>query len=214
MANIQKLHGVNIEDKVRELKSFSLFPNKESIEIHFNLNINPKIPEQMFVQKCTLPNITGKDVKIIAFVSESLKDSVLKAGVNYLGDEEHINKIKNNKIFFDYCVASPDMMRVLSPLAKILGPRGLMPNAKLGTLTPYVAEAVSELKRGQVSLKNDRYGLVHAMVGRCDMPTSSITDNIEYLIDFVQGKKPSMIKGNLIKRVHISSTQGSSASII
>lgn len=212
--NIQKLHFSELEQKINALKAFAVSPQTESFEIHFNLSLNPKIPEQMFVQKCTLPNPTGKEVRIIAFVPESQREAALLAGADFVADEENIKKIKENKIFFDSCVASPEAMKLLSPLAKILGPRGLMPNAKLGTLTPNVAEAIRLLKAGQVSLKNDRYGLLHVMIGKCNQPSNQIQENLEHLIDFVQSKKPQAVKGNLIQTVFLSTTMGPSISLL
>jgi large subunit ribosomal protein L1 len=210
---IQKLDSVELEQKINTLKSFAIDPRSESFEVHFRLNINPKMPEQMFVQKCTLPNSTGKDVKIIAFVSEAQRQQALQAGADFIADEENINKIKANKIFFDFCVASPDAMKLLSPLAKILGPRGLMPNAKLGTLTPNITEAIRQLKGGQVSIKNDRNGLLHVMIGKCNASLPHIRENLEYLVDFVQSKRPSAVKGNFIETVFLSTTQGPSVSL-
>lgn len=212
--NIQKLNFSELEKKINVLKAFAVSSQTESFEIHFNLTLNPKIPEQMFVQKCTLPHSTGKEVKIIAFVPESQREVALAAGADFIADEENIKKIKENKIFFDSCVASPEAMKLLSPLAKILGPRGLMPNAKLGTLTPNVAEAIRLLKAGQVSLKNDRYGLLHVMIGKCNQSSNEIQENLEHLIDFVQSKKPQAVKGNLIQTVFLSTTMGPSISLL
>lgn len=210
---IQKLDSVELVQKINALKSFAISPSTESFEVHFRLNINPKMPEQMFVQKCTLPNSTGREVKIIAFVSDAQKQQALQAGADFIADEENINRIKANKIFFDFCVASPEAMKLLSPLAKILGPRGLMPNAKLGTLTTNVSEAIKQLKGGQVSLKNDRYGLLHVMIGKSDNTMSQIRENLEYIVEFVQSKKPSAVKGNFVESIFLSTTQGPSLSL-
>lgn len=212
--NLQKINLQELSEKIEFLKAFALEKNFESVEVHMNLNVNAKIPEQMFVQKCTLPHSTGKKVTILAFVPENMKKAALAAGADFVADEENIAKIKNNKIFFDACVASPESMKILSPLAKILGPRGLMPNAKLGTLTPQVTEAIQLLKQGQVSLKNDRYGILHVMVGKSNASTQALVENIEFLIDFVQSKKPTAVKGNLIEKISLSTTMGPALSLL
>lgn len=200
----------DLTQKIQILKAFSL--DSENIEIHVNLNINPKIPDNTFFHKCNLPHRTGKNIKILAFVHESMRDKVLSAGADFIADEESIKRIQGNKIFFDVCIATPESLKMLSSLAKILGSRGLMPNAKLGTLTPHIIEAIGALKEGQISLKNDRYGILHVLVGKCNSPTEHIQENIEYLIDVIQTKKPSSVKGTYMNSVYLSTTHGPSLS--
>nr|YP_007890473.1 ribosomal protein L1 [Andalucia godoyi]AGH23967.1 ribosomal protein L1 [Andalucia godoyi] len=205
---LQKIYSEGLDDKIKMLKAYAISQSNESFELHVNLGINPKISDQMFVHKCTLPQSTGKSIKILAFVPESLQNQASEA--DFLINEEYLDKIKKNKIFFDVCVATPEMMKMLSPLAKILGPRGLMPNAKLGTLTSNVAEAIQSLKRGQLSIKNDRYGILHIPIGKAEHSLSHLKENIEYMIEFISTRRPQSLKGNMILSVHLSTTMGPS----
>lgn len=207
-------NNIALKNKINALKAYALYPQHEIMDIHINLNINPRITEQMFVQKFSFPHMIHRNVTVLAFTSDlSKKEELIKAGADYIADEEIINQIKKGKIFFDYCVASPDMMKILSPLAKVLGPRGLMPNVKLGTLDTNLNEAIKRLKQGQLSLRNDKFGILHVPIGKLTESTSLLIENIEALIHFVNSKKPVSVKGNYIKSCFISSTEGPSLSI-
>lgn len=208
------INNHNLQEKIDIVKSYVPYREGETMEIHVHLNINPKLADQMFVQKFSFPHPIGKKIKVLAFtLDESKKEELLKEGADYIADKENIEMIKKGKIFFDYCVASPDSMKLVSPLAKILGPKGLMPNVKLGTLDNNIVEAIRRLKQGQVSMKNDKFGVVHLAVGKSNQPTSYIIENIESLLAFVNSRRPQSVKGNYVKSIHISTTHGISLSI-
>lgn len=213
-SNINNIKLQNITEKIKILKSYVCYDFGETIELHVKLNINPKLTDQMFIHKFNLPYTTGKKIKILAFTAdESKKEELLNAGADYIADKNNIEIIKKGKIFFDYCVASPDSMKILSPLSKILGPKGLMPNVKLGTLNANLIETITNLKQGQIYMKNDKFGIVHLEIAKSDQPTTQIAENIISLIDFVHSKKPNSVKGNYIKNVYIATTHGSSFEI-
>lgn len=203
-----------LRNKIEFVQCFAINPQLENFELHVHLNINPKLPEHMFVNKCQLPYGTGKNVKILAFTNDlSRKDQLIAAGADYISNDEIIQEIKKGKIFFDYCVATPESMKLVSPLARILGPRGLVPNQKLGTLDNDLVTAIKRLKSGNILLKNDRYGIIHTIVSKCTSPADHTLSNIEELLNFVNSKKPASIKGTYIKSVYLSSTMGPSVRI-
>lgn len=205
------VYSEGLEEKIQMLQSYALSQGKERFELHVNLGINPKMSDQMFVHSCTLPHSSGKSVRVLAFVPESAKAQASEA--DWIAGPEEIQKIQKNQIFFDVCVATPDMMKTLSPLAKILGPRGLMPNAKLGTLTTNLRDAIQSFKKGQMSLKNDRYGILHVQVGNANHPLQHVKENIEYVLDFILARRPASLKGNMILGVHLSTTMGPSLAL-
>lgn len=208
------MHLLRIKDKIDFVKSYAINNQLENFEVHIHLNINPKLPEHMFVHKYQLPYGSGKEVKILAFTTDvSRKDFLISSGADYVSDEATIQEIKKGKIFFDYCVATPESMKLVSPLAKILGPRGLVPNQKLGTLDTDLVAAIKRLKGGSILLKNDRYGIIHTIIGKCTFPSHQIVSNLEQLLNFIQSKKAVSIKSSYIKSVYLSTTMGPSIRI-
>lgn len=202
-----------ILNNINVLKSYSLYESREVLEAHIVLNINPKITEQNFLQKFSYPHRLHKALNILVFLSDedsSKRDELSSIGSCHIADDQIINQIKKGKVLFDYCVASPSSMKILSPLAKILGPRGLMPSAKLGTLDVNVSNAVRRLNEGQFSLRNDRYGIIHAPLGYLNNSCSHLTENLVSLVDFINSKKPLTAKGGYIKSISLSTTEGPS----
>lgn len=204
-------YNSSLHEKIEVLKAYAISNSREVLEVHVNLNINPRITEQMFTHKFTFPHALHKNVTILAFSPDSSRDQELKAsGADYIANDDIINDIKKGKIFFDYCVASPESMKMISPLAKILGPRGLMPSVKLGTLDSNLVDAIAKLKQGQVSLRNDKFGILHIPIGKLDAPSHFLEDNLSAVLNFVTSKKPASVKGNYVKKSSISSTRGPS----
>ena len=199
----------SITEAVELTKKLSKTKFDASLEIHFRLGIDTKKGEQQIRLAVSLPNGTGKTVKVAAFVTPAKEEEVRKAGADYVGGEELINEIKKTeKTDFQVAVAEPAMMKNLSQIAKILGTRGLMPSPKNETVTPNPAKAVLELKKGKVSLKNDDTGNIHVAIGKISFETQKLVQNFETLLDAIRKAKPATSKGVYIKNTYISSTMG------
>ncbi len=180
----------------------------ETVELHFRLNIDPKNSEQIVRGTAVLPNGTGKKIKIAVFCKG---DQALKAkeiGVDHVGAEDLIEKVSKGFLDFDCVVATPDIMRDLSKLGKVLGPRGLMPSPKSGTVTTDIEKAVNELRAGKIEFKSDKQAGVHVGIGKCSFSADKILENIKYLIDAIENVKPQAVKGDLIKNASLSTTMG------
>jgi len=198
-----------ITEAVELTKKLSKTKFDASMEIHFRLGIDTKKGEQQVRLAVSLPNGTGKTVKVAAFVTTGKEEETRKAGADYVGGEDLINEIKKTeKTDFQVAVAEPAMMKNLASIAKILGTRGLMPSPKNETVTPNPAKAVLELKKGKVSLKNDDTGNVHVAIGKASFETEKLVQNFETLFEAVRKAKPQSSKGVFIKSVYISSTMG------
>lgn len=180
----------------------------ESIDIAVRLGVDPKKADQMVRGSVVLPNGTGKDVKVLVFAKGEKVKEALDAGADYAGSDELIEKIKGGWLEFDKTVSTPDMMSSVSKLGRILGPRGLMPNTKLGTVTFDVAKAVKELKAGKVDFRVERGGIVHAPMGKVSFGVDKLLENISAFMETVLRLKPEASKGTYIKGIAISSTMG------
>jgi len=199
----------SIMEAVELTKKLSKTKFDASIEIHFRLGIDTKKGEQQIRLAVSLPNGTGKTVKVAAFVTPDKEEETRKAGADYVGGEDLINEIKKTeKTEFQVAVAEPAMMKNLASIAKILGTRGLMPSPKNETVTPNPAKAVAELKKGKVSLKNDDTGNVHVAIGKASFETNKLVQNFEALLEAIRKAKPATSKGIYIKKVYVSSTMG------
>jgi len=199
----------SITEAVELTKKLSKTKFDASVEVHFRLGIDTKKGEQQVRLAVSLPNGTGKTVKVAAFVTPAKEEETRKAGADYVGGEDLINEIKKTeKTDFQVAVAEPAMMKNLAAIAKILGTRGLMPSPKNETVTPNPAKAVSELKKGKVSLKNDDTGNVHVAIGKASFETNKLAQNFEALLEAIRKAKPATSKGIYIKKVYISSTMG------
>lgn len=179
------------------------------VEVHVKLGINPKKSDQQIRSSVALPHGTGKTIRIavISDNSDQLK-AAKTAGADLIGEADLIEEIKKGKIDFDILVSTPSAMRMLAPVAKILGPKGLMPNPKDGTVTQNIAEAVANLKKGKVGFKNDDSGNLHIMIGRASFDQEKLMENFSALMDGITKAKPSSAKGNYIKKVSLSTTMG------
>ena len=201
------------EEAVVILKELATAKFKESIDVAINLGIDPRKSDQNVRGATVLPNGTGKDVRVAVFTQGANAEAAKAAGADIVGMEDLAEQVKAGEMNFDVVVASPDAMRVVGQLGQILGPRGLMPNPKVGTVTPDVATAVKNAKAGQVRYRNDKNGIIHASIGKAEFDAAAIKENLESLLSAVKKAKPSSAKGTYIKKVSLSTTMGAGVSI-
>ncbi|WP_413854600.1 50S ribosomal protein L1 [Candidatus Ruminimicrobium bovinum] len=180
----------------------------ESVEVHVRLGIDPKKSDQIVRGTVSLPNGIGKTRKVVVIAKGEKQAEAQKAGADESGSVDIIEKISKGWLDFDVLVATPDCMKDLSKVAKILGPKGLMPNPKSGTVTFEVGQTVTELKKGRVEYKNDSFGIIHCAVGKVSFDETKIAENIKALLEAIQKAKPSVSKGQYIKSISVSSTMG------
>lgn len=197
-----------LSEAVKIIKSGAKAKFDETIDIVMNLGVDPKQSDQQVRGMVAMPNGTGKSIRVAVFARGDKAAAALEAGAELVGAEDLAEKIEKGESGFDRVIASPDMMAVVGKLGKVLGPRGLMPNPKLGTVTPNVAEAVKQAKAGQVEFRVEKEGIVHAGVAKASFTEAAIEQNIRALVDAVNKAKPSGAKGTYIKKIGISSTMG------
>ena len=185
----------------------------ETIEMAVNLGVDPKHADQMVRGVVALPNGTGKSVKVAVFAKGDKADEAKAAGAEYVGAEDLAEQIQKGDMDFDRCIATPDMMMVVGKLGKVLGPRGLMPNPKLGTVTADVTQAVKDAKGGQIEFRVEKLGIIHAGVGKASFGEKEIAENVQTFINALNKAKPSGAKGTYMKRATISSTMGPGVSV-
>ena len=180
----------------------------ETVEIAVNLGVDPRHADQMVRGMVTLPNGTGKNVRVAVFAKGDNVELAKEAGADIVGAEDLAEKVQKGEIDFDRCISTPDMMSVVGRLGKVLGPRGLMPNPKLGTVTKNVAEAVKAAKGGQVEFRVEKAGVIHAGIGKASFSEQALSENISAFVGAIQKAKPSGVKGTYMKKVALSSTMG------
>jgi large subunit ribosomal protein L1 len=202
-----------VRDAVELVKANASAKFDETVEIALNLGVDPRHADQMVRGTVTLPNGTGKTVRVAVFARGDKADQARAAGADIVGAEDLMQEIQGGKIDFDRCIATPDMMPIVGRLGKILGPRNLMPNPKIGTVTPDVAEAVRAAKGGQVQFKVEKAGVIHAGVGKASFDAEKLAENIRAFVDAVQRAKPTGAKGSYMKKVSIASTMGPGVSV-
>lgn len=190
---------------VKELAS-AKFP--ESVDVSVNLGVDPKKSDQVVRGSTVLPHGTGKTVRVAVFAQGENADAAKEAGADIVGMDDLAESIKGGDLNFDVVIASPDAMRVVGKLGQILGPRGLMPNPKVGTVTPDVATAVNNAKAGQVRYRTDKSGIVHCQIGNVAFEVDALRENLEALLNDLNKAKPAAAKGQYMKRVSVSSTMG------
>ena len=198
----------SIEEAVSLISEFSSPKFKESIDVAINLGIDPRKSDQVVRGSTTLPNGTGKDVRVAVFAQGENADKATAAGADIVGFDDLAESIKGGNLDFDVVIATPDAMRVVGKLGTVLGPRGLMPNPKVGTVTPDVETAVKNAKAGQVRYRTDKNGIVHGGIGKVGFDGEAIRGNLEALLADLKKSKPSSAKGVYIKKVVLSSTMG------
>jgi large subunit ribosomal protein L1 len=201
-----KLYPLN--EAIGLVKGRSKTKFDETVEVAINLGVDPRHADQMVRGVCVLPNGTGKNVKVAVFARGDKAEEAKAAGADIVGAEELVQEVQGGNIDFDTVIATPDMMPLVGRLGKVLGPRGMMPNPKVGTVTPDVSKAINDAKGGAVQFRVEKAGIVHAGVGKVSFSEEKITENVKALIDAVQKAKPTGAKGTYMKRVAVSSTMG------
>jgi large subunit ribosomal protein L1 len=212
-AKIDKTKLYNLDEACSLLKDITTTKFDASIDLAVRLGVDPKKANEMVRGVVSLPNGTGKDMKVLALVSPDKEDEAKKAGADFVGLDEYIDKIKGGWTDVDVIVTMPSVMGKLGPLGRILGPRGLMPNPKTGTVTMDVAKAVSDVKAGKIDFKVDKAGIVHAPIGKVSFSPDKIAGNASELIQTLIKLKPTSAKGTYIKSIFISSTMSPSLAI-
>ena len=180
----------------------------ESVDVSVNLGVDPRKSDQVVRGSTVLPHGTGKTVRVAVFAQGAAADAATEAGADIVGMEDLAEQVKGGNLNFDVVVAAPDAMRVVGQLGKILGPRGLMPNPKVGTVTPDVASAVKNAKAGQVQYRTDRAGIIHCIIGKASFEVQALRENLEALVTDLNKAKPSASKGVYLQKITVSSTMG------
>lgn len=198
----------NLEEAVTKVKEISFAGFDETVELTVWLGVDPRKADQLVRGTLVLPHGLGKSKKVLVIAQGEKVKEAEEAGADFVGGEDMVNKIKEGWLDFDAVIATPDMMRLVGGLGKVLGPRGLMPNPKTGTVTPDVATAVRETKAGKVEYRVDKTGVVHVPVGKVSFDAEKIRDNTKALLEAVVRAKPSTAKGKYVKKVNLASTMG------
>ena len=201
-----KLYGV--DEAIETLKANARAKFDETIEVALNLGVDPRHADQMVRGVVTLPAGTGKDVRVAVFARGAKADEAREAGADVVGAEDLMETIQGGTIDFDRVIATPDMMGVVGRLGKVLGPKGLMPNPKLGTVTPNVTEAIKAAKGGQVEFRVEKAGIIHSGIGKASFPAEDLKRNFQAFVDAIVKAKPAGAKGKYVKKVALSSTMG------
>jgi large subunit ribosomal protein L1 len=188
------------------LKQFNTTKFDQSVEIAMRLGIDAKQADQLVRGSIVLPNGIGKSLRVVVFAKGDLAEQAKAAGADEVGTEELAKKIKDGWTEFDVCIAAPDMMGLVGPLGRVLGPRGLMPSPRAGTVTPDVGKTVKEYKAGKVEFRNDSGGIVHAVVGKLSFDAAKLVENIQAFINHIHSIRPHTIKGNYLRSITISAT--------
>ena len=202
-----------VEEAISLIKANSKVKFSETVEIAMNLGVDPKHADQMVRGTVNLPNGTGRTVRVAVFARGVKADEAKEAGADIVGAEDLMESVQKGEINFDRCIAAPDMMPIVGRLGKILGPRNLMPNPRVGTVTPDVAEAVKNAKGGQVQFRVERSGVIHAGIGKVSFDEASLAENVRAFVDAVSRAKPTGAKGKYVKRISLSSSMGPGISV-
>ncbi|KKP29903.1 MAG: 50S ribosomal protein L1 [candidate division TM6 bacterium GW2011_GWF2_30_66] len=205
---LDKKEILGFDNALLKMKELSYAKFDETVDVHISLGIDPTQGDQAVRGSVLLPNGRGKTVKVIVFAKGDYQDKALKAGADAVGEQDLVDKIIGGWMDFDYAVATPDLMGMVGQLAKLLGPRGLLPNKKTGTVTFDVAEIVEELKRGRAFYKNDKSGLVHFSFGKASFGIDKLKENLNSFLKALISSKPSSSKGKFLKKMTISSSMG------
>ncbi|MDF2097478.1 50S ribosomal protein L1 [Aquibaculum arenosum] len=208
LEGIDRNKAYNLDEALGLLKQRATAKFDETIEVSMNLGIDPRHADQVVRGAVNLPHGTGKSLRVAVFARGAKAEEAQAAGADVVGAEDLAEQITGGQIDFDRCIATPDMMPIVGKLGRVLGPRGLMPNPKLGTVTNDVASAVGEAKAGQVQFRAERAGIVHAGIGKASFEADKLAENVRAFVDAIAKAKPAGAKGTYIKRVSLSSTMG------
>jgi len=198
----------DVDQAIKLVKANAKSKFNETIEISLNLGVDPKQADQMVRGVVSLPAGTGKDVKVAVFARDAKAKEAQDSGADIVGSEDLAENVKSGKFEFDRVISTPDMMALVGQLGKILGPRGLMPNPKLGTVTDNVADAVKSIKGGSVEYRLEKAGIIHAGIGKADFTEEAIKSNVKAIVEAIQNAKPTGAKGTYIKNISLTSTMG------
>ena len=207
-SEVDRRNDYTLDESVGLVRKLATAGFDETIEVAVSLGVDPKYSDQMVRGTCMLPNGTGKTVTVLVFARGDKAEEAAAAGADHVGDEEYAEKIREGWLDFDVVIAAPDMMGVVGKLGRILGPRGLMPNPKVGTVTMDIATAVGEAKAGKISFRVDKTGNLHVPVGKASFEENALKENILAFIDRVIQLRPSTAKGRYLKSISMSSTMG------
>lgn len=202
-----------LDEAVQVLKQFNNLKFDQSVEVAIRLGIDPKQADQLVRGSLVLPHGIGRTLRVVVFAKGDKADEATTAGADEVGGPELAEKIKGGWTDFDVCIAAPDMMGIVGPLGRVLGPRGLMPSPRAGTVTPDVARTVKEYKSGKVEFRNDAGGIIHAVVGKISFDAPKLTDNIRTFINYVNSLKPNAVRGQYVRSIVIKSTMSPSVRI-
>ncbi len=207
-SKVDRARTYPLREAIQLAQSLKFAKFDESVDLAINLNVNPKHADQMVRGAVVLPHGSGRTVRVAVFAKGDKATEAEQAGADVVGAEELVEKIKGGWLDFDKCIATPDMMRVVSMVGKVLGPRGLMPNPKVGTVTLDVGKAVQEAKAGRLEFRVEKAGIVHCSIGRVSFATEKLDDNATAIIDAIQKLRPSTVKGQYFKKIAVSTTMG------
>ena len=211
--NFGELANVSLDEAVELIKNNASAKFDETIDIAINLGVDPKHADQMVRGVCSLPHGNGKSVRVAVFAKGEKADEAKKAGADLVGAEDLMEIVQSGKIEFDRCIATPDMMPIVGRLGKVLGPRNLMPNPKVGTVTIELEKAIASAKSGEVQFKVEKAGVVHAGIGKASFEEKKLVENVKAFIEAVNNVKPAGAKGTFMKKISISSTMGPSVTL-
>jgi large subunit ribosomal protein L1 len=204
---------VPLDEAVKILKEFNNLKFDQTVEVAIRLGIDPKQADQLVRGSIVLPHGIGRTLRVVVFAKGDKADEAKAAGADEVGGPELAEKIKGGWTDFDVCIAAPDMMGIVGPLGRVLGPRGLMPSPRAGTVTPEVARTIKEYKSGKVEFRNDAGGIIHAVAGKISFDVSKLVDNIRTFINYVNGLKPAAVRGQYVRSIVIKSTMSPSVRV-
>jgi len=210
---VDVLKEYDINEALALLKELATAKFRESVDVAVNLGIDARKSDQNVRGATVLPNGTGRDVRVAVFTQGANAEKAKAAGADIVGMEDLAEQVKAGKMDFDVVIATPDAMRVVGQLGQILGPRGLMPNPKVGTVTPDVTTAVNNAKAGQIRYRNDKNGIIHTTIGKADFDGAKLQENLESLLEALKKAKPANAKGQYIKKISVSTTMGAGIAV-